>query len=549
MTRRAGVDVLVAGAGPVGVVLARLLGAAGVRVLLIDREPGVMRIPRAIALDDDGGRVLQAVGEYARLRQGMPRIERVRMISPRVGDLFSYDANCWRNANPMLLMFRQPELEDALREGLAALPSVTLRSETTLESFTAGSDGIEATLSAGGRRERVHARYLVGCDGARSTVRKLLGVEMLGSTYEKDWLVVDVRHDPTPNREVHFLCDPQRPGVTMPAPGGGRRWEFMLGDDDDRATITAPATLERLLAPWGDVARMDVERAAVYTFHARVAERLQQGRVFLAGDAAHLTPPFAGQGLMAGLRDVHNLAWKLAAVLRGSAGESLLATYEEERLPNAKTMVRMAQLMGEIIMARDPARCVFRDQVLRRAGKLPGLRALLSSLEVKPRTAIPRGLVSGRHPLRAWRRGAAQPGDLLPQTTLALPGGATTLLDDHVGYRWALVGIGCDPSRFLRRDQQAGWSRLGVCVALDEPQARDALRDLEQTLVAAYDSGTCLIARPDRHLYAVVPADALERTIDGLARRLGAAGDVTHAGPSGSTPVAAPQPATEHGHA
>lgn len=527
MTRRVShgghvVDVLIVGAGPVGVVLARLLGAAGVRVLLVDREDGVMRIPRAIALDDDGGRVLQAVGDYARVRHGMPRIERVRMISPRVGDLFSYDANCWRNANPMVLMFRQPELEDALREGLARLPSVTLRTGTTLEAFTDGADGIEATLTSDGRRERVRARYLVGCDGARSTVRKQIGVEMLGSTYEKDWLVVDVRRDPTPNREVHFLCDPARPGVTMPAPDGGRRWEFMLGEDDDRATITSPETLARLLAPWGDVARMEVERAAVYTFHARVAEHLQQGRVFLAGDAAHLTPPFAGQGLMAGLRDVHNLAWKLAAVIRGQAGEALLETYEEERLPNARTMVRMAQLMGEIIMARDAARCAFRDQVLRRAGRLPGIRDLLSSLEVKPRTAIPRGLVSGRSAVRAWQRSAAQAGDLLPQTTIVLPDGRSTLLDDHIGYRWALVGIGCDPARFLRRDQQAGWSLLGTCIALDDPASATTLRDLEGTLAASYPEGTCLLARPDRHLYAVVPASSLERTIDVLARRLGA---------------------------
>jgi len=526
-------DVLIAGAGPVGVVLARLLADRGVRVLVIDRETDVMRIPRAIALDDDGGRVLQALGEFARLRHGMPRIERVRMISPGIGDIFSYDANCWRNANPMVLMFRQPELEDALREGLLRSRTASLRTGVVLETFTTNPDGVTATLRSGDGSEKVRAKYLIGCDGARSTVRKLLGVGMIGSTYEKDWLVVDVRRDPAPNREVHFLCDPRRPGVTMPAPEGGRRWEFMLGDDDDRTTITSRESLERLLAPWGDITRMDVERAAVYTFHARVAENFQRGRVFLAGDAAHLTPPFAGQGLMAGLRDAQNLAWKIAAVVHGDASDALLQTYETERLPNARTMVRLAKLMGEIIMARSPARCAFRDHVLSPVGRLPGLRQLLSSLDIKPRTRIPAGFISHSRGVRGYSRGVAQAGDLLPQTTLLDAQGTAQLLDDRIGYRWALIGVGTDPAHHLRRDQQHIWQRYGTTLAL---AGRDislpgAVLDHEGTLVSGWPQGTCLIARPDRHLYAVVEAVALERHVDALLERFAAPAPPAHANP------------------
>lgn len=515
-------EVLVVGAGPVGVVLAHLLGANGVRTTVVDRELGVLRIPRAIALDDDGSRVLETIGVLADVEGDMPRIERVRMISPTVGDLFAFDANRWRDGYAMVRMFRQPELEDALRAGLARHASVRLRTGVEVERIEMRDHEVRVWTRNRERPETITARYVVGCDGARSTVRKLLGVELAGSTYERDWLVVDALRDPTPNREVHFLCDPRRPGVTMPAPGGGRRWEFMLGDGDDRATINSPSSLRRLLAPWGDPDVMGIERSAVYTFHARVAERLRRDRVFLAGDAAHLTPPFAGQGLMAGLRDATNLAWKLAYALRGEAGDALLDTYETERLPNARTMVDLARLMGEIIMARDPARCLVRDRLLAPIARLPLVRETFSSLELKPRTALSDGLL---HP---GVIGELRAGTLLPQGAAEDGEGHVERLDRRIGYRLAVVGLGVDPTSWLRRDQQRWLASVGTSVAIGDDRsapralgAEHALVDRERALVDTAPVGTCLVVRPDRHLYAVVPAGALEPTVDRLRRTLG----------------------------
>ncbi len=534
-------DVLVVGAGPVGIVLAHLLGAHGVRTTVVDREPGVLRIPRAIALDDDGSRALEAIGVLASVEGSMPRIERVRMISPTAGDLFSFDANRWRDGYPMVRMFRQPELEDALRSALARRPTVRLRSGVVVETIDPREDGVRVGLRSEAGPEALMARYVVGCDGARSTVRRLLGIELVGSTYERDWLVVDALRDPTPNREVHFLCDPRRPGVTMPAPGGGRRWEFMLGDGDDRATITSPASLRRLLAPWGDADAMQLERSAVYTFHARVAEQLRRGRVFLAGDAAHLTPPFAGQGLMAGLRDATNLAWKLAYVVGGHAGEALLDTYEQERLPNARTMVDLARLMGEIIMARDPLRCGIRDHVLAPLSRLPRVREPLSSLELKPKTALDRGLVL------PGRRGELRAGALLPQGATEDARGRVARLDEHLGHRLAVLGIGLDPTTRLRRDQQRWLGALGTSIALHRrlpaesvPGAALTLADREGAVVDRAPAGTCLVVRPDRHLYAVVSAEALEPTIDRLRRTLDRSVDADHAKHAGVTPPQRP---------
>lgn len=514
-------DVTLVGAGPIGVVLGRLLGGLGVRTLIVDREADVMQIPRAIALDDDGGRALQAIGALAEARRLMPRIEKVRLLSPDVGDVLVLDANLWRNGNPMVLMFRQPELERELREGLAELPTVELRPSTVLHAMDEGEHHVSLSLEGEHGPYRVESRYVVGCDGARSTVRKLVGLELVGSTYERDWLVVDVRRDPKPNREVHFLCDPRRPGVTMPAPEGGRRWEFMLGEDDDRDAMTSPETLRRLLAPWGDVDAMQVERAAVYTFHARVADHFRKGRVFLAGDAAHLTPPFAGQGLMAGLRDATNLASKLAAVVNGEADARLLETYEVERQPNARLMVDFARVMGSLIMPRESWRCFLRDRVFRPVARLPGLRSALGSLDIKPRTRIDDGLLR-----RSDRRGSLRAGDLVPQCAVEDASGHVAALDEVLGYRFAVVGLGIDPSRHLRLDQQRWLSRVGTAMELGAEAPRThaarAYVDVERVFVDALPQGSCLVARPDKHLYALVDAQGLEAAVDALRREVGA---------------------------
>jgi 3-(3-hydroxy-phenyl)propionate hydroxylase len=501
-------EVLVVGAGPVGVVLTRLLGELGILTTLIDREPDVLRVPRAIALDDDGGRVLQAIGDYTQLRKGMPRIERVRLVSTNAGEVLSIDANCWRNGNPMILMFRQPELEDTLRAGLERLPSVSFRTGAELASAREDSAGVTVQLSD---RTEIRSRFVVGCDGAHSSVRRVLGIDLLGDTYTHDWLVIDALCDPRPDREVCFIGDPVRPAVTMPAPNGGRRWEFMLAPGDDRARIAAPESLARLLAPWGDVAQMQIERAAVYTFHARVASRMQLGRFFLAGDAAHLTPPFAGQGLMSGLRDAQNLAWKLAAVVRGAA-PALLDSYSAERLPHVREMVRLAQHMGGLIMAKRGPRSVFRDAVLRPIARLPVVRRKVATLRSKPCTRIDCGWIGKRK-----RVGALRSGDLLPQCSVRA--GRTMLLDERIGYRWALVGLGVRPSEWLRRDQQASWARLGAHVTI----APDAEEDVDGALTDAIPQGHVVIARPDRHIFDICLAGKLEQAVDAVLARLSSA--------------------------
>ncbi|MBT8469796.1 MAG: bifunctional 3-(3-hydroxy-phenyl)propionate/3-hydroxycinnamic acid hydroxylase, partial [Deltaproteobacteria bacterium] len=348
-------EVLVVGFGPVGATIANLLGRYGVRTLAIDMATSIFPQPRAIALDNEALRILQAAG----LPEGAFEtiaIPEVRYRSPYVGELARLQTGGCLDGHPKLVTFYQPELESALRSRVCDYPSVTVALGVELVELVEEADGVRAHLRRDdGTEHTVLARYLIGADGSKSRVRKALGVGFDGRTYAEDWLIVDAKLDSSSIDHIEFLCDPRRPAPHMPAPGGRQRWEFMLHPGESAEQMERPETVRELLSPWGSPDDMEVERTAVYRFHARTVERFQKGRVFLAGDAAHITPPFAGQGLVAGLRDALNLCWKLAWVLRGRAEPGILGSYDQERRPHAKAMIDLARLLGRIIMPTNRA--------------------------------------------------------------------------------------------------------------------------------------------------------------------------------------------------
>jgi 3-(3-hydroxy-phenyl)propionate hydroxylase len=335
-------DVLIVGLGPVGAALANLLGRYGVRVLAVDKATEIFTKPRAIALDNEALRILQLVGvrdgEFATV--ALPQVE---YRSPLFGRFARINSAGIVDGHPMIVTFYQPELEQLLRSKLAQYPSVEVRLGLALEGLVDDGRQVQACLK--GRDEaplQVRARYLVGADGANSLVRSLLGLEFEGRTFAQDWLIVDALDVPNPIDHCEFICDPRRPTPRMVAPGGRQRWEFMLKPGERPEEMERPESVRRLLAPWCNVDHIRIERTAVYRFQAREARSFSKGRCFLVGDAAHVTPPFAGQGLVAGLRDVANLAWKLAWVLRGDADESILDSYDTERRPHARKIINLA---------------------------------------------------------------------------------------------------------------------------------------------------------------------------------------------------------------
>ncbi|GAB3090534.1 bifunctional 3-(3-hydroxy-phenyl)propionate/3-hydroxycinnamic acid hydroxylase [Lysobacter terrae] len=438
------VDVLVVGLGPVGATVANLLGRYGVRTLAIDKATEIYAAPRAIIIDHEGMRVLQLAG-LAEDAFETVAIPHVRMWSPLLGEFARINTLGSADGHAKVMSFYQPELERALRKHLAWHECVQIRLGATLTGFEEGADGLRATLDLGeGRQASVRARYLIGADGAGSLVRKLIGQQFEGRTYGEDWLIVDAHGSAQPIDHVEFICDYRRPGPHMPAPGGRERWEFMLKPGESRTEMESDARIQELLARSGCAEPLTIERKAVYRFHARTAKSFSKGRVFLIGDAAHVTPPFVGQGMVSGLRDAANLCWKLAWVLHGRATAKILDTYDEERRPHAQAMIDMAKLMGKLVMPRNAAVALMTHGFMRLIWLIPALRRKFEELEIMPKNAFPTGLfVRGRAGPKLVR------GAVIAQGRVRNADGVVRLSDDIMGLGLTLVGFGHDPQTQL----------------------------------------------------------------------------------------------------
>lgn len=460
-------DVLIAGLGPVGATLAALLARRGVSTIAVEKEADVYPLPRAAHFDHEIMRLFQQLG-LADEMAAAARVAPVYEFRNAAGDvLMSYDLI--RQGSPSgwapSYMFHQPGLENALRRRLAASPHAEMRLERTLRRFTRDADGVTAEIDGPAGPETVRARWLVGCDGARSPVREALGVGMEDLRFDEPWLVIDALvSDPARLPDANLqICDPARPTTCLVMSQGRHRWEFMLLPGEQPEDMLDDGAIRRLLAPFDCDDVVEIERKAVYRFHGRIAERWREGRVLLAGDAAHQTPPFAGQGMCSGLRDAANIAWKLTAVLRGEADPALLDTYQTERGPQVRGVIELAIQMGRVVCTIDPQMAAIRDAGMlaqRAAGDEPPAPATLA---IGPGVVVEGG------------------GELFPQ-----PWAGALKLDDVLG----------DGPWLIRRDR------------LDGPLAPFA-SDLERWLAAR--SAESVLVRPDRYVFGAGRADALAR--------------------------------------
>jgi 3-(3-hydroxy-phenyl)propionate hydroxylase len=363
-------DLLIVGAGPVGAAAANLAGAADLDTVAIDPSEDVFPLPRAIHFDAEIMRIFQAAGiadrvvPLTRASSGSVHVgadgEPIREF--RVGDAPT-DLG-WRPH----YMFFQPQLDALLREAAGERENVDLRLGVSCTDVTGHGDHVEATLS---NATTVRARYLLACDGASSPVRKRLGIQLFDYDFDEPWIIIDTHvGDPDQGPDhMTMYCDPRRPGTYVPGPGRHRRWEFMLLPGETGEELRTREGVRSLIEPitdWlADVDEVELIRSAIYRFHALVAEEWSSGRVFLAGDAVHQTPPFYGQGMCHGIRDVHNLVWKLRHVLDGRADEGLLATYQPEREPHVRAIIEAAVENGRYICTLDPVVAASRDTEFR----------------------------------------------------------------------------------------------------------------------------------------------------------------------------------------
>lgn len=517
-TTAVNVDVLLVGLGPVGAALANLLGRQGVRVLVIDQALAIFEKPRAIALDNEALRILQMLGVRDDEFQTIA-IPKVCYHSPLFGCFAQVNTAGIIDGHPMLVTFYQPELEALLRDKVEALPSVEVRLGTTLVDFAEQAGGVSATLRDGhGHETAVGCRYLVGADGANSLVRRKLGLEFEGQTFEQDWLIVDAKRVPNPIDHCEFICDPRRPTPHMVAPGNRQRWEFMLHPGEDREAMQQPQAIRTLLKSWCDVDQIDIERTAVYRFHAREAKAFSKGRCFLVGDAAHITPPFAGQGLVAGLRDVANLGWKLAAVIQQGARESVLSSYDQERRPHAKKIIELAKFLGNLVMPSSQVKAFLVHGAMRALRAIPPARSYFEDLKIKPDNTFDSGLFVREEKMRKLLAGASFPqGWVRPAWS-----GQPVLSDEVLDQRWALIGFGVHPTDHVDPDNMTQWTRAGgrVWQWCQRSQALH-LGPMEQRIECLDESwmprnvplGWACIVRPDLCVYAEGPIEDINRLL------------------------------------
>jgi 2-polyprenyl-6-methoxyphenol hydroxylase-like FAD-dependent oxidoreductase len=537
------VDVAVVGYGPVGQALTAMLGARGHRVAVVERWPELFPLPRAGHVDHEIMRVFQSLGVADRIVEDSYEWTGLDFVAADGEVLRSlawgYEAgSAWHSDYSLF----QPHLESLLHGQATRHASVQTFRGWQLESLEQDRDSCRITMREaasadggqwipGDRSRTLSARYVVGCDGANSLVRQATGVPMTDFGFEADWLVVFVEpHDQSAvvgMPDVAQILDPARPTTAFRSSGKRFcRWEFMLMPGETPASMSSPDVAWKLIERWGltpDNSRM--VRNTVFRFRSMVADHFRTGRTFLAGDAAHVMPPFLGQGLCSGMRDATNLSWKLDLVLRGLCADTLLDSYDEERRAHSAAVVRASLAVGELIMVTDPAAAEARNARLRDAEAEPA--GPLPSLTGGVLLRDPDGSV------------AEHAGELAVQPRLRL-GPRSGRADDVLGSGWAVFTTGWDATAALSAESRSVLALLGatlVRIEVDDGQWDPTVAvDLTGTFTswARATAGTTptVMVRPDFYTFAVLPEPGrLEDAIRQLAARLGLAGSAVDTSP------------------
>ncbi len=489
-------DVAIVGCGPVGQLLAMLLGQNGHRVAILERHPEFYPLPRAVTFDDETARTLASIGFDPDSDSKMEFHDADYFLKSGKKEILQ-QLN-WRGEQPTgwhrWYWFNLPELQVRFQAMLDTMPTVSLHRAFDVEGAAQFDDHvkIDGTSSAGGTPEKksVTAKFMIGADGANSIVRELIGSEMEDLGFFYDWLIIDiintgnVVYDPP----IWQFCDPARPQTLVPGGPGRRRWEIMLLPGETAEDIGNEDSCWKFMEPWGsNPSNCELERFAVWRFQAKWADTWSKGRMAIAGDAAHLTPPFAGQGMCAGFRDAVNLAWRLNLILKGGASPDLLNDYGPERIEQTKYWINVAVEIGKVICVLDPEEAAARDAAMLAAMEDPSLA---------PPPPPPPALGPGN-----W---VESPGaSMLSQQGRVSVDDKHGRFDEFVNRGWHLIGLDCDPEAGLSAEAKADFATIGgSAVRITTQPESGVMHDAKGTYANWFAElgADVVLVRPDQYV-------------------------------------------------
>ena len=516
------IDVIVVGGGPTGLTLANLLAKMGVKVSVIEQNEKTVSEPRAVSIDDEALRVYQSIGLRDKLREiiveGYGSIykdssgKEFSRVMPNTRE-YGFEK---RNA------FQQPMLEEILYENFLKFSNSKSFFNWKMLKFLQTNSCVKVTIECQKTRKQkiIEGKFLVGCDGASSLIRKSLNIPLEGTSFEETWVIVDLIKTVNRNRHTEVFCNPDRPCITLPGPAKTRRYEFMMKANENEDHMLSEQNVRSLLASVGPDKNEGIKRIRAYAFHARVAKTWRDKRIFLAGDAAHLSPPFAGQGMNSGVRDAANLAWKISVSIDKNNNEDVLNSYENERKPHAWEMINLALKMGKIMNPKSHFKAFVVRSFFRTLGLYSPAKNYISQMKYKPKPSFSSGMI--------WMDGKKETivGKLIPQPNTEDSEKRIKLLDEYFLNTECLLIFDEQPDKFLSRELVDKFSVKGCAVIGLTPEwsnsyvshiqiVRDKSKFFSKSPYCFY-IGSAMLIRKDKYVAAVTSIDKIDKLYDYL---------------------------------